>query len=333
MLLLGKQYTKKNKNKIGGVIKLFELFKTELRDNDIQYEVVDLNWRNYRNPLFAYIHIYYCILFKLKKHNLISLHGTANEYLYIAPVLVFFGRCFNKKITLRKFAGNFDQVYLNSNFLKKKLIRYSIKNSDLVLWETKHLVNFFKRFNSNTYWFPNVRPAQMKLREGEYKNRYVFIGQIKETKGVLQILEAFNQLNAHYSVDFYGPLEGINIREFCNENVNYCGVLNPEQVPETLIKYDVLLLPTFHPGEGYPGVIIEAFSCGLPVISSNWGGVPEIVRDGVDGLLVNPKNVSQLHKAIISINVDNHKVLSSNALKSFDSFKSDKVTRDILNLI
>lgn len=335
MLLFGKQYTKNNKNKIGGVIKLFESFKEELSLNNVEYEVVDLNWRNYKNPVFAYIYIYYCALFKINRHTSISFHGTANEYIYIAPVVFFFGKLLNKKLSLRKFAGNFDVVFLQLNFLQKFLVKFCLKNSNAVFWETLHLVNFFKSYNSQTFWFPNVRPPQSKLRKGGYKKKFVFIGQIKQTKGIYQVLEAFDNLGEGYSVDLYGPIEDGDFNEMCSEsnNATYCGVLTPSEVATTLRNYDVLLLPSFHPGEGYPGVIIEAFSCGLPVIASNWGGIPEIVKNGTDGFITEPKNVQQLVEAIKMINDSNYEELSKNAANSFESFDSGKVTQKVIKLI
>ena len=236
---------------------------------------------------------------------------------------------------MRKFAGNFDVVFLQLNFFQKYLVEFCLKNSNAVFWETLHLVNFFKSYNPQTFWFPNVRPAQSKLRVGDYKKKFVFIGQIKATKGVYEILEAFKSLDEEYSVDFYGPIEDVNFKIVCNDhaNVHYRGVLTPNNVATTLRCYDVLLLPSYHLGEGYPGVIIEAFSCGLPVVASNWGGIPEIVKNEIDGYIIEPKNVHQLVDAIKIIDETNYEELSVNATNSFDNFDSEKVTKTIIKLI
>jgi glycosyltransferase involved in cell wall biosynthesis len=335
MLLFGKQYTKNNVNKIGGVIKLFELFKEELSFNKVEYEVIDLNWRNYKNPVFAYIYIYYCALFKVKKHSSISFHGTANEYIYIAPVVVFISKLFNKKVSLRKFAGNFDLIFQELNILQKRSVKYSLKNSDVVFWETLHLVDFFKLYNSNTYWFPNVRPPHSIMRTGSYKKKFIFVGQVKNTKGINIILESFKNLDDSFSIDFYGPIEDDVFLNNCAvlPFVSYKGVLTPDKVAITMSDYDVLLLPTFHPGEGYPGVILEAFSCGLPVIASNWGGISEMVINECDGYVIEPKSVQELTIAIKKVNNLNFIDLSINATKSFSKFDSEIVTRKLIKLI
>jgi glycosyltransferase involved in cell wall biosynthesis len=58
----------------------------------------------------------------------------------------------------------------------------------------------------------------------------------------------------------------------------------------------VYVLPSFN--EGMPVSILEAMSHGLPVISTTVGGIPELVRDGVDGRLIAPGNVSELARCI-----------------------------------
>jgi len=330
MLLFGKQYTKKNKNKIGGVIKLFELFKVELNNNSIEYEVIDLNWRNYTNPIFAYVYIVYAILFKIRKHNSISFHGTANEFIYLAPLVVFVSKQCCRKVSLRKFAGNFDAVYSNSFFLQKWVIKYVLKNSDCNFFETKYLVNYFSKFNPATFWFPNVRPRNNYSSNLVYNKKFVFIGHVIKEKGIRELLDAFLQLDSVFKLDVYGPLgDDFTQEECCNRNTRYCGVLPSEDVCRVLKDYDMLILPSYR--EGYPGVIIEAFSVGMPVIASSLDGICEMITDSENGKLIEPKSVRSIVTAVKSLDVDTVIALKENAAKSFAFYDSDKITRDVIS--
>jgi len=69
-----------------------------------------------------------------------------------------------------------------------------------------------------------------------------------------------------------------------------------EEIPLWMNACDVLCLPSL--SEGLPNVALEAMACGLPVVASRVGGVPEVVRDGVNGFLVPPSDPGALADAL-----------------------------------
>jgi glycosyltransferase involved in cell wall biosynthesis len=75
--------------------------------------------------------------------------------------------------------------------------------------------------------------------------------------------------------------------------------LTPEQVAEALDNATVLLLPSF--SEGLPRVAMEAFARGRPVIGARAGGIPDIVQDGVNGLLVDPRDPESIASALVRV--------------------------------
>jgi glycosyltransferase involved in cell wall biosynthesis len=86
---------------------------------------------------------------------------------------------------------------------------------------------------------------------------------------------------------------------------------------------DILLLCSEN--EPFGRVLVEAMACGVPVIATNSGGVPEIVRDGEDGFLVTPGSADEMRVSILNIMQDESKRehLSRNARKRADSFSLD----------
>ena len=74
------------------------------------------------------------------------------------------------------------------------------------------------------------------------------------------------------------------------------GNVAPEDVPLYLQASDFLVLPSY--SEGLPQAVLEAMNCGLAVVATRVGGVPEAVIDGRTGLLVEAKNVEQLRDAM-----------------------------------
>ena len=334
ILLLGPQNTIDDPTNTGGTMVLFEQLLKEFDDLKIEYKVIDTNAQNYKNFYYTWISVIYQFFKNFKDFEHISIHGTINHYITLAPVVIFVAKLFGKSVSLRKFAGNFDEVYKNSNTIVKKDIEYVLKNADINFFETKHLVSFFQRFNKNTFWFPNVREhTKDKNKKREFNKRFVFMSHVWKSKGVDEILEASKELDSSYTIDLYGYM---NKKEYDEEyfnkysNVSYKGALPPDKVMQTLEKYDVLLLPTFYEGEGYPGIIIEAYSIGIPCITTRHKAIPEIVENNKSGILIEPKDTKALVEAIKSFDKQNYISFSKEAKQAFKQFDSKIQTEKFL---
>lgn len=163
-------------------------------------------------------------------------------------------------------------------------------------------------------YIPNSKPMdyfpQCKKR-GEGKVRFVFLSRITPEKGCDFILESVRILNdkgldSRFTVDFYGKAEDDAYADsFRNEiaalpNVAYRGFLNMQETAsyDTLAGYDVMLFPTVWQGEGFPGVVLDAYIAGLPIIASDWNLNRNVVRDGQTGRIVAAGDVAELSRAM-----------------------------------
>ena len=127
----------------------------------------------------------------------------------------------------------------------------------------------------------------------------MFAGHVKPTKGIHELIAAGERLGEDCTVDVYGQFfPGCSSQDFEGlHRVRYCGVLAPKAVIPTMRDHEVLVLPTYFPGEGYPGVVIEAFFAGIPVICTDWMSIPEIV-DETRGILIPPRDSDALFEAM-----------------------------------
>ena len=332
ILVIGPCSNKKCKYNTGGVIVLFENWVEYCDNHNIDMVIIDSNKKNYSNVLVAYFSIIWQVLKNIRNISSVFLHGTIKDYLYISPIVTLLAKLSNKKIYLRKFAGNFDQVYNNLDFIRKAILCWVLRSGDSLFWETKHLVDFGKKYNANSYWFPNVRKHTNQRRaEAKYQKRFVYISRVQKVKGIDYLLDVFKKLDKSYTLDIYGPLDdGYRSENLIGGSVRYLGPISNDKVLETLAQYDVLLLPTTWKAEGYPGIIIEAYSTGIPVISTKIGGIPEIVEHNYNGILIEPHNSDELFSAIIYFNSDNYPKYSHNALISFSNFDSEVVGNNII---
>lgn len=333
ILTIGPRYYKNN-SKTGGIVVLFENWIEFCHHQNIPITIIDTTKPNYKNIICAYLSILLQFFKNLRTHDIIFLHGTFKDYLYIAPIICLFAKLSNKKFYLRKFAGDFEARFNASSKLRKAIFKKLIQKADITFWETKSLVKFGKQFNKNSIWFPNVRKqTSLPKQNFSYSKKFVFISQVKKEKGIDILLETFKELDNSFHLEIYGPLMGYTIEQLNTRNTSYIRQLNPEEVTSKLKEYDILLLPTYWEGEGYPGIIIEALSVGVPTIATLWGGISEIVKHNYNGILIPIKDCSALKNAILNINESNYLHLSQNALDSFEQFNADHVNDKISKII
>ena len=132
---------------------------------------------------------------------------------------------------------------------------------------------------SNFAW-----PTERREGAGEY---FLYLGRLSSEKGIPTILEAFAELSAPLLIVGDGP-EAARLRAFGrSSSVEFRGAVPASEVGPLLRGARALLVPSVC-YEGQPRGILEAYAAGVPVIASDLGGLPEVVEDGVDGLLVPP---------------------------------------------
>jgi glycosyltransferase involved in cell wall biosynthesis len=317
----------------GGVTILFENLIDNIQNiND--FIIVDSNAKNYSNRFMKFYTVVKSLL-NLRSYTHVALNGTASDYLIFSPILLLITNLFSKTYSLRKFAGNFDEYYINSNNLKLFFLNNLLKKSSANFFETKSLVNFFIGHNKNTYWFPNVRPCQ-SLRAIEYNPsdnfNVLFLSQIFKEKGIEVLIEALSSFK-NVKLNIAGPIIDKDleyIKNFDRSNICYLGTIKNENVYNLMSNNHCLILPSFYPGEGYPGVIIEAFMVGLPVIVNKWNSLPELVEG--HGVIIEQASVLHIQLGLKKI-IREHKHYSQLSLKRGLVFGDLKNTNTYINLI
>jgi glycosyltransferase involved in cell wall biosynthesis len=91
-------------------------------------------------------------------------------------------------------------------------------------------------------------------------------------------------------------LEALRDRLGLQEHVCFVGSIGQDRIEDYYDRAGIFVLPTF--AEGLPTVLMEAMAKELPVISTRVMGIPELVQDGVDGLLVTPAKAEPLANAM-----------------------------------
>jgi len=229
---------------------------------------------------------------------------------------------------------------LTPSVLDKAIIKM-LKVCDIIYFETKNEIRLFNKITGTNIsrWMPNSRPRPEFFTDAliDFKIdnlfKLVFLGNVIRDKGIIEILTSVKGMET-VKVEIYGPCHDQYILDAIKATTNcfYKGSVSSENVATIIKSSSALCLPSYYSGEGYPGVIIEAFSVGVPVISTSWNSIPEIVKHEVNGLLVEPKNTHSLTDAIKRLVADKylHERLTINANASFSEFDSEKVHRKFI---
>src|SRR5215204_2526612 len=144
---------------------------------------------------------------------------------------------------------------------------------------------------------------------GVGKPRVLFVGRLTPQKGVGTLVAAVGLLkdpSARVLLVGDGPerpaLERQAERIGVGDRLHFVGFLAHERLPAMFSHADLLVLPSLYAELGT--VLLEAMQAGLPIVASKTGGVPDVIEDGVNGLLVPPADPEALARAIDRLLVD-----------------------------
>jgi glycosyltransferase involved in cell wall biosynthesis len=125
-------------------------------------------------------------------------------------------------------------------------------------------------------------------------NTLLFVGRLIPGKGVADLLEALRPLRDFELVIVGDGPDRARLQLLADGMpVTFVGEVAPPRVRDFLKQARVLVLPS-QLGDGLPNVILEAMSCGVPVVATRTAGVPDVVHDGQNGLLHDVRNVDEL---------------------------------------
>lgn len=294
----------------GGVRVLVRVLAQSLeRDPRVDLRLFDLTVR--QTPAartLTYLRLLLQIFREMKKCDAILFAAPSMTYAFTMGILVYFmARYWDKPIAFRHFGGD-NAKFMSSRRIARFIASRTFLNADLLFFETKYDVEYFLGIGlAPVAWFSNNRPAPTVRKENFERRalRFVYLGWVMEEKGIKVLIDSVSNIDADLKVDLFGN-DRMDVLSLLPANgiISYRGPIENSRVYEVLAEYDALILPTYWSGEGYPGVIIEAFLVGLPVIATRLAGIEEIVLDGVTGVLVEPRNESQLRQAIIRLHED-----------------------------
>ncbi|MCC6752581.1 MAG: glycosyltransferase family 4 protein [Saprospiraceae bacterium] len=329
-LLIGPVFRQRLRD-IGGTAISFDRFCNFMRTSKFPCSIVATNhFRKVRLDVLNFVATLAHVVMNLPRIDIIVAHFSPGGAMFLGPFVYLLARLTGKRIAFRIFGGNLNEYHRKLPDWKRYFLERFACRTDLLLLQTRELVNYFSPLAHKVSFLPTCRPRhQGTAPRSIYSKRLVYIGQIIQAKGIDLVLELRSMLPSEYQLDLYGPIlekryEGLR------QEVFYKGMLTPETVRDVLCNYDVLLFPTAHPGEGYPGIVLEALLQGIPVVASRWGSLGEIIHHNDNGMLIESRDPSVWLHEILRMDPERYQQMSLSAWQSAAPFDQELVYEDLL---
>lgn len=143
----------------------------------------------------------------------------------------------------------------------------------------------------------------------------LFVGRLEERKGIFDLLDAFERIRSRIDARLVLVGDGVAVSRVRTAagrgRIRVVGTRPHEEVARWMAACDLLVLPSWM--EGTPNVVLEALSCGRPVVATRVGGIPDVLSDDRAGILVPPRDPAALADAIVAAL---HRVWDENAVRA-----------------
>jgi glycosyltransferase involved in cell wall biosynthesis len=189
---------------------------------------------------------------------------------------------------LRQFLAEVDHIVAVSEWLRQTLLRNGVHEKNVSL--CRHGVT-----QTGLHAAPSDKPKSRSVK------KIAYIGRLNEAKGAHVLIDAMlHSPEIPVRLDIYGIVqegsaerydERLRDKAKNDDRIRFFGQLPNHEVPHRLRDYDALAIPSVWLETG-PLTVYDAFVAGIPVIGSRRGGIAELVTDEIDGLLVEPDDVS-----------------------------------------
>jgi len=200
---------------------------------------------------------------------------------------------------------NIDYFFTLTNFQKAKVQALGIDKNKLILK-------------------PNSLDIKFEIKKE--KKDYIYVGRLEESKGIYKLLEVWNKLDEKYILTIIGGgnIENELRKKFEKKNIIFKGKRTRDETLSLISKSKYLIQPSLL-YETFGLTMIEAMSCGIPVIGFDLGTRRDFIEDGFNGFL---SEDDELKKTIEkSFDYENYEILSINAIKTARLYENDYVIK------
>jgi len=253
---------------------------------------------SYQNRITKFLDVLFFLPYNRNNYNVI--HVQAHSYYSIIYLIVtlFWAKVLNKLIIVMYYGGAAREFF--SNY--PRMITFLFKNVNRTIVASEYVRFAFKELDLNTILIPHI----LEVSNWVFRNRIkpghnlLWVRNLSNEYNPLMLLDVFKLIksrDSRYSLKIVGTgnlkdIMKMYIKENSLSDVEMVGRVSDSEL-RLLFNWSDIFINTTNV-DNQPVSVLEAMACGVPVVSTNPGGIPEIITHKENGLLSNPGDVSAM---------------------------------------
>lgn len=284
---------------------------------------------------------------EIRKNNaIVHVHMSSRASFYRKSLFILFAKLKERKVIIHMHGSEFEKFYKEEcNKLQKKYVQYIFNKSEIVLALSQEWKEILSKITHKDKIIVMhnaiVIPPKQRKNDKKDKTNILMLGRLGKRKGTYDLLKIIPELIKKYpNVQFLlgGDGDVDNVKRICEErgiqnNVKLLGWVKGDDKIKYLREADIFVLPSYH--EGMPMAILEAMAYGLPIVSTFVGGIPQVINNGKEGLLINAGDTNSLRNSldILISNYELRRTMGEQAYKRVhEYFNLEKIINNLLDV-
>lgn len=290
--------------------------------------------------VLAFFKIALCILFH--RIDIVHIHMAERTSVYREGCVAMLSKILKCKVIIHMHGADIETWYESLSSSRKKVARCFIGCADKVIVLGENWRPFMEKIvrgkNQIEVVYNAVSVPSCNMYNRNARN-IIFLGMIIPRKGIVDLLDAIKFINDRLPSDIqvllYGSDKNNNVEKLISERnlkkrVFFCGWLDGKERANCFRSAMINVLPSYH--EGLPMTILETMAYGIPNISTTIAAIPEAVKNGENGVLVKPGDVSSLANALLVLATD-EKLREKFSVASYETVENKFAIENHLNQI
>lgn len=261
-------------------------------------------WQKLGKAICGYFKFGWEVLFRTP--DIVHVHSSFGPSFYRKIPFIYMAKWRGVKLVNHIHGAEFEEFYTNASYKKKEQIRKVYGKCDvLVVLSTEWKERISTIVSEEKICVIENYCHIPRLQEGMRKNQILFLGEIGERKGCFDIPEIYKRIvdavgNIPLIIAGAGEVEQVQdmLKERgVLENVSFPGWIRGEVKEKLLQESKFFLFPSYN--EGMPMAVLEAMAYGMGIVTSNVGGIPKLIEDGISGYICTPGDIDDITEKMI----------------------------------